>query len=151
MTEQQKVEILLVEDDADEAELALRSLRKNNVANEIVHIEDGEEALEFIFGTGRYAHLQSGMKPRLILLDINLPKVSGIEILRQIKSNPQTQMIPVVMLTSSKEEKDIVESYKLGANSYIVKPVNFESFSKAITELRMYWLLLNQPPVIREK
>ena len=110
-------------------------------------LDDGAEALDYIFCKGKYADKPKSVQPKLILLDINLPRVNGIEILRQIKAHEETKMIPVVILTSSKEEKDIVESYKVGANSYIVKPVNFESFSKAITDLKMYWLVLNQPPV----
>ena len=145
--EQYRVEILLIEDNPDEAELAIRSLKKNNIANDLVLLDDGAEALDYIFCRGKYSDKSKSVQPKLILLDINLPRVSGIEILRQIKAHDDTKMIPVVILTSSKAEKDIMESYKLGANSYIVKPVNFESFSKAITELKMYWLVLNQPPV----
>lgn len=141
-----RVEILLIEDNPYEAELALRSLKKNNIANSIVHIDDGAEALEYIFCKGKYAGNNSLHSPKLILLDLNLPKVDGLEILKQIKSDEQTCMIPVVVLTSSKEERDIVDSYKLGVNSYIVKPVNFESFSKAMSDLKMYWLVLNQWP-----
>lgn len=145
--EQYRVEILLIEDNPDEAALAIRSLKKNNIVNDLVLLDDGAEALDYIFCRAKYANKPKSVQPKLILLDINLPRVSGIEILRQIKAHDDTKMIPVVILTSSKEEKDIVESYKLGVNSYIVKPVNFESFSKAIAELKMYWLVLNQPPV----
>ncbi len=143
----QQVDILLIEDNPDEAELAIRSLKKSNLANNLVHIDDGAEALDFIFAKGKYAGNTAQSRPRLILLDLNLPKIGGLEILKQIKANDHTRMIPVVVLTSSQEQRDVIESYKLGVNSYIVKPVNFESFSRAISELKMYWLVLNQPPV----
>lgn len=138
------VEILLIEDNQYEAELAIRSLQKQNLANKLVHVEDGEEALDIIFSRGQYAQHNGPLQPKLILLDLKLPKVDGLEILRQLKADEQTKLIPVVVLTSSQEEKDIVESYRLGVNSYIVKPVNFESFTKAIAEVGLYWVLLNQ-------
>ena len=141
-----EVEILLIEDNIHEAELAIRSLKKNNLASRLKHIDDGAEALDFIFCTGRYEGRAMPFNPKLILLDLKLPKVDGLEILRRLKASPTTHLIPIVVLTSSKEEKDIIESYKLGVNSYIVKPMNFESFSKAIQELGIYWLLLNQHP-----
>lgn len=144
--ENSKIEILLIEDNLYEAELAIRSLRKNNIANNVVHIDDGQEALDYIFNREKYEGNNAQYTPRLILLDLNLPKVGGLEILKQIKSDENTKMTPVVVLTSSKEERDIVDSYRLGVNSYIVKPVNFESFSKAMAELKIYWLLLNQWP-----
>lgn len=144
---EQKVDLLLVEDNADEAELTIRSLRKHNLANHLVHIDDGEKALDFIFSRGEYIDNTTAMRPRLILLDLNLPKVDGLEILKQVKSNENTKTIPVVVLTSSKEERDIIESYKLGVNGYIVKPVDFNSFTKAVAEIGMYWLVLNEPPV----
>lgn len=140
------VEIILIEDNPDEAELAIRALKKNNLANNLIHIDDGSEAINFIFSKEKYAARLSLPKPKLILLDLKLPKVDGLEILRQIKNDEETKSIPVVVLTSSKEEKDIIESYKLGVNSYIVKPVNFETFSQAIANLGFYWLLLNQSP-----
>jgi len=143
----QQIDILLIEDNPDEAELAIWNLKKNNLVNNLIHIDDGAEALDYIFSKGKYIANTKSPHPKLILLDLNLPKVSGLEILKQIKTNEHTKMIPVVVLTSSKEEKDIIESYKLGVNSYIVKPVNFESFSEAMTGLKMYWLLLNQPPI----
>jgi len=143
----EKIEILLIEDNADEAELTIHSLRKNNLANHLVHIDDGEEALDFIFSKGKYIENNNVSLPKLILLDLKLPKVEGLEILRQLKADPKTKLIPVVVLTSSREEGDIIESYKLGVNSYIVKPVNFESFSKVIAELGMYWLIFNQNPI----
>jgi len=142
---EQQIEILLIEDNPFEAELTIRNLKKHNLANKLLHIDDGAEALDFIFSNGKYAG--NGIQtPKLILLDLKLPKVDGLEILRQIKNNPSTRMIPVVVLTSSKEERDIVESFKLGVNSYIVKPVDFESFSKSVAELGMYWMILNQVP-----
>jgi len=142
-----KIEILLVEDNADEAELTIRSLRKNNLANHLVHLDDGEETLDFIFSRGKYDGQAGGGFPKLILLDLKLPKIDGLEIIRQLKSDPQTRRIPIVVLTSSREENDIIESYHLGVNSYIIKPVNFESFAKVISDLGMYWLILNQSPV----
>jgi len=144
--EQNQVEILLIEDNHQEAELTIRSLKKNNLANRLMHIDDGEEALDFIFSRGKYVSNRELLNPKLILLDLKLPKVEGLEILRQIKSDDRTKTIPVVILTSSKEEKDIIESYKLGVNSYIVKPVSFESFSNSVSELGLYWLILNQGP-----
>ena len=142
------IEILLVEDNPNDVKLTLHALKKNNIANRIEIVRDGAEALEFIFATGAYADRQNAENPRVILLDLKLPKVDGLEVLRQIKSDPRTRAIPVVVLTSSREERDIVESYNLGVNSYIVKPVDFEQFTEAVHTLGLYWLLLNQPPVI---
>jgi len=141
---EQPVEILLIEDNPDEAQLTIRSLKGHNLANRLMHIDDGEEALEFIFSTGKYADNKLPFNPKLILLDLKLPKIDGLEILKRLKADERTKLLPVAVLTSSKEERDIIESYKLGVNSYIVKPVNFETFSKAVLELGMYWLLLNQ-------
>jgi two-component system response regulator len=146
MTITNEIEILLVEDNPNDVELTLRALKKNNLTNRVHVVKDGAEALEYIFANGAYAHRKIEDHPRVILLDLKLPKVDGLEVLRKIKSDERTKVIPVVMLTSSKEERDLVESYKLGANSYITKPVDFESFVKAISELGLYWLLLNQPP-----
>ncbi len=140
------IEILLIEDNPHEAELTIRALKRQNLVNKLVHIDDGAEALDFIFSKGKYKANGKVQKPKLILLDLKLPKVDGLEILRQIKADDRTRQIPVVVLTSSKEEKDIVETYKLGVNSYITKPVNFESFSKAIVEVGLYWMLLNESP-----
>jgi two-component system, response regulator len=140
-----EIEILLVEDNQNDVELTLRALKKNNLANKVHVVKDGTEALEYIFANGAYAHRKIEDHPRVILLDLKLPKVDGLEVLHQIKSDERTKMIPVVVLTSSKEERDLVESYRLGANSYITKPVDFESFVKAVSELGLYWLLLNQP------
>ena len=141
------VDILLVEDNADDAELTIHQLKKHNMANNLVHVSDGEEALEFIFATGKYAGQEAIVNsPKLVLLDIKMPKVNGIEVLEKLKSDERTRRIPVVILTSSKEDPDIKECYDLGANSYIVKPVNFEGFAQAIMNLGFYWLLLNQRP-----
>lgn len=141
------VEVLLVEDNLNDAELTIRELKKHNMANKLVHVKDGEEALAFIFATGKFAGTRDvTYPPKVILLDIQMPKVNGIEVLQKIKSDPQTRTAPVVMLTSSKEDPDIQKCYDLGANSYIVKPVNFEGFAEAIRNLGFYWLLLNQPP-----
>ena len=148
MSETNAVEILIVEDTDQDLQLALRALRKANITNRIQIARDGEEALEFLFCEGSYADRKIENSPRVILLDLKLPKIDGLEVLQRIKADPRTQAIPVVVLTSSKEQRDVVESYKFGVNSYIVKPVNFESFLKAVQELGMYWLLLNQPPKI---
>jgi two-component system response regulator len=144
--EQQQIEILLVEDNPYEAELTIRNLKKHHLANKLLHLDDGAEALDFIFSEGKYKTNGVVQTPKLILLDLKLPKVDGLEILRRIKADPATKMIPVVVLTSSNQEKDIIESYKLGVNSYIVKPVDFDAFSKAVAELGMYWVLLNKDP-----
>jgi two-component system response regulator len=139
------VEILLVEDNPDDVELALHALKKNNFSNRIHVVRDGVEALDFIFATGSYEGRDLHAVPRLILLDLKLPRVDGLEVLRRVKADPRTRTIPVVVLTSSREERDIVESYQLGVNSYIVKPVDFQQFTEAVRELGLYWLLLNQP------
>jgi two-component system, response regulator len=140
MEHQNAVEILLIEDNPDDAGLAIRALKKYNLANHLLHLHDGEEALKFIFSENLTTI------PKIILLDLKMPKVDGIEVLRRIKSDEHKKIIPVVVLTSSKEERDIVESYKLGVNAYIVKPVDFDKFVKAIAEIGFFWLLLNQPP-----
>ncbi len=140
------VEILIVEDNPNDAEMALRALKKNNLANNVLIVEDGEEALDFIFTKGKYSGKEKDSRPKIILLDLKLPKVDGLEVLREIKGNEETKIIPVVILTSSKEESDLVESYKLGVNSYIVKPVDFDKFVSAVRDLGLYWLLLNQRP-----
>jgi CheY-like chemotaxis protein len=141
-----EVEILLVEDNPNDAELALRSLKKHNLANKILWVKDGAEALDFIFHTGVYADRTGNNIPKVVLLDLKLPKIDGLEVLRRIKSDEKKKVIPVVVLTSSQEEQDRVESYKLGVNSYIVKPVEFEKFVSAIEKLGLYWMLLNKPP-----
>ena len=140
-----EVEILLVEDNINDAELVIRSLRKVNLANNLIHLKDGVEALEFLFPKEDFTSVAEQL-PKVILLDIKMPRVDGIEVLRKIKSHEFTKFIPVVIMTSSKEEQDIVKSYELGVNSYIVKPVEFNSFAKAVSELGMYWMLINQPP-----
>lgn len=145
MPEFEKVEILLVEDNATDAELTLRALRKLNLANNMTWLKNGAEALDFLFGAGAYASRKND-HPKLILLDLKLPKVDGIEVLRRIKSDERTKMIPVVMLTSSAEERDIVESYRLGVNSYIVKPVDFEQFGETVAKAGLYWMLMNKTP-----
>ena len=143
---EKEVEILLVEDNPHDAELTLRALKQRNLANHVVWIKDGAEALDYIFGAIRHAPEVLKHTPRVILLDLKLPKVDGLEILHRLKGDERTNIIPVVVLTSSREERDIVESYRLGVNSYVVKPVNFENFSAAVAQLGLYWLLLNQPP-----
>jgi two-component system, response regulator len=144
------VEILLVEDNPNDVELTLHVFRKNRISNHIYVVRDGAEALEFIFCTGVYAtrHIEDHL--RVILLDLKLPFVDGLEVLRQIKADPRTQTIPVVVLTSSREESDIIRSYQLGVNSYIVKPVDFEQFNESVKNLGLYWFLLNQPPITPE-
>ncbi|MBI3921708.1 MAG: response regulator [Armatimonadetes bacterium] len=146
MNMEHEVEILLVEDNPDDAELAVRALKKNNLANHLFHVSDGEEALDFLFARGAFSERTVENGPKVIVLDLKLPKVDGLEVLRALKSDPRTRIIPVVVLTSSKEENDIVESYELGVNSYIVKPVDFDKFVVAVRDLGMYWVLLNQPP-----
>ena len=146
MSDTNAVEILIVEDTPEDVELALRALRKANLTNKIQIVRDGAEAMEFIFAEGKYSGRKIEDGPKVVLLDLKLPKIDGMEVLRRIKSDPRTKTIPVVVLTSSKEQKDVVESYQLGVNSYIVKPVNFERFAAAVQDLGMYWLLLNQPP-----
>jgi CheY-like chemotaxis protein len=140
------VEILLVEDNPADVELTLRALKKNNIANKVQIAEDGEVALDFLFGRGQFSSRNTDNKPKVVLLDLKLPKVDGLEVLRNLKSNPKTQTIPVVVLTTSKQESDIIESYRLGVNSYIVKPVDFEKFVESVRDLGLYWLLINQTP-----
>ena len=146
MNEPSPIEILLVEDNPQDLELALRALRKGNLTNRIHVARDGVEALEFIFCEGQFAGRKMDDKPKVILLDLKLPKVDGLEVLRRVKSDERCKSIPVVVLTSSRENSDVEASYRLGANSYIVKPVNFDRFVTAVQELGMYWLLINQPP-----
>ena len=140
------VDILMVEDNRDDEQLALRALGKHHLANKIHVVRDGQEALDYVFCSGRYADRRISDHPHVILLDIKLPLIDGIEVLRRIKADERTKTIPVVMLTSSHEERDLVESYRLGVNSYIVKPVDFDQFTEAARALGMYWLLLNRPP-----
>lgn len=138
--------ILLVEDNADDEALTLRAFKKNNMANEVVVARDGVEALDYLFGTGAYAGRDLSQLPQLVLLDLNLPRLGGLEVLRRIRSEPTTQILPVVVLTSSKEQRDVVESYRLGANSYVRKPVDFVEFLEAARQLGLYWLVVNEPP-----
>ncbi|TAH42321.1 MAG: response regulator [Bacteroidetes bacterium] len=140
-----EIEILLIEDNMNDAEMAIRALRKGNIANKVFHLKDGALAMQFLFGTGLYEGRNINEKPKVILLDLKMPKVNGMEVLKQIKSNDLTKKIPVVILTSSKENPDVEKCYDLGANSYIVKPVEFDSFSKAVAEVGLYWLLYNHP------
>lgn len=139
-----EVEILLVEDNMEDAELTIYSLKKINLANNLHHVLDGSEALEFIFAQGQYSERAGQKKPKVILLDIKMPKIDGIQVLKQLKSNIATKAIPVVIMTSSKEEQDVITSYNLGVNSYIVKPINIEGFVKAVSQLGLYWLIINQ-------
>jgi len=146
MTERQ-IEILLVEDNPEDLELTLHALRKENLANNIHIVRDGAEALDFLFCDGAYSRRSFERPPRLVLLDLKLPKIDGMEVLKRLKSDPRTRTIPVVILTSSKEDRDLVQSYGNGANSYIQKPVDFEQFRDTVKKAGFYWLLINQPPV----
>ena len=137
--ENNALEILLIEDNPDDAELTIRALKKHKLANNLMHLKDGEDAVNFLFS-------RRSPIPKMILLDLKMPKIDGIEILKKLKTHPEKKIIPVVVLTSSKEEKDIVESYRLGVNAYIVKPVDFEKFVSAVTEIGLFWLVLNQSP-----
>ncbi|MBN1136894.1 MAG: response regulator [Anaerolineae bacterium] len=138
--------ILLVEDNPDDEMLTLRALKKNNILNEVVVVRDGVQALDYLFGTGAHAGRDLSTMPQLILLDLRLPRIEGLEVLRRLREDERTRLLPVVILTSSDEEQDIVGSYSLGANSYIRKPVDFAQFSKAVQQLGLYWLVLNQGP-----
>lgn len=140
------VEILLVEDNPTDAELCIRTLKKHNLANHLEWVKDGAEALDFLFARGAYAGRNGMAVPKLILLDLRLPKVDGLEVLRAVKSDERTRQIPVVVVTSSKEDRDVAECYRLGVNSYVSKPVAFDEFVKVVSELGMYWLLINHPP-----
>jgi CheY-like chemotaxis protein len=142
----EKKVILLVEDNPDDVDLTLRALRKGNILNELVVARDGVEALDYLFGTGAHADRDLSIMPTVILLDLKLPKIDGLEVLRRLRANERTKFLPVVILTSSKEEQDLIDGYKLGANSYIRKPVDFVQFSEAVRQLELYWLLLNEPP-----
>lgn len=146
MNQGNQVEILMVEDNPNDAELALRALKKNNITNSVVQVTDGEEALDFLFARGKFAGRTLENWPKVVLLDLKLPKVDGLELLRAMRADPRTKLIPVVVLTTSREESDIIESYRLGVNSYIVKPVDFDKFMDAVKDMGLYWLLLNQPP-----
>jgi len=141
--------ILLVEDNPDDVELTLRALRKNKIVNEVVVVHDGVEALDYLFGTGACAGHDTSLLPTVVLLDLKLPKIGGLEVLRRIRTDEKTKLLPVVILTSSKEEQDLINGYKLGANSYIRKPVDFTQFTQAVGHLGLYWLILNEPPPLK--
>ena len=142
----QPIEVLLVEDSPADAELTIHALRRNNLATRILHLQDGAEALEYLLGKGRYAGRDTMQTPKVVLLDLKLPRVDGLEVLRQVRANERTRFQPVVVLTSSAEERDMVESYRLGCNSYVRKPVDFDEFVGAARQLGLYWLLLNRCP-----
>jgi CheY-like chemotaxis protein len=142
------VEILLVEDNPDDVELTLHALRQEKLANAVEVARDGEEALDYIFCRGKHAGREFNLQPRVVLLDLKLPKVDGLEVLRILKGDPRTQAIPIVVLTSSREEKDMVNSYKLGVNAYIQKPVDFDKFRETVKSLGLFWLVVNQPPPV---
>lgn len=146
----QKV-ILLVEDNPNDEALTLRALRKHNIANEVFVVRDGAEALDYLFGTGAHAGRDVADVPAVILLDLKLPKIDGLEVLKRVRANGRTKMVPVVILTSSKEERDVLEGYASGANSYVRKPVEFTEFADAVCQLGLYWLVLNEPPPLTEK
>jgi two-component system response regulator len=141
------IELLLVEDSPRDAELTLLAFQDMRFANRVHLVRDGEEALEFVFATGRYAGRDVDNSPRVVLLDLKLPKVDGLEVLRRIRADPRTRTLPVVVLTSSNQERDVIEAYALGVNSYIVKPVDFDRFSQSIRDLGLYWMVLNEPPI----
>ena len=141
-----EIEILLVEDNPTDAELTMRALKRKNLMNKLVWVKDGAEALDFLFAKGEYSHRNVDDLPKLILLDLRMPKVDGLEVLNKIKEDEKTRKIPVVVLTSSKEDRDIVESYKLGVNSYVSKPVEFDEFIDAVSTMGFYWILINKPP-----
>jgi two-component system, response regulator len=138
--------ILLVEDNPDDELLTMRALRKNNVLNKVVVARDGVEALDYLFGTGRYSGRDTAVMPQLILLDLKLPKIDGLEVLKRLRADERTRLLPVVILTSSREEQDMLDGYGFGANSYVRKPVNFEQFVQAVEQLKLYWLILNEAP-----
>jgi len=143
--------ILLVEDDPDDEELAVMALRDSKILNEIVVAHDGVEALDYLFGTGQYAGRDPARLPTLVLLDLKLPKLNGLEVLQRLRADPRTRLLPVVVLTSSTEEEDVIASYQLGANSYVRKPVEFHRFAESVRQLGLYWLLLNQPPPLKQE
>jgi two-component system response regulator len=139
-----QIDILLVEDNPHEAKLTIMSLKENNLGTNLVHVDDGAEALDFLFARGAFAERQNQGNPKVVLLDLNLPKVGGLEVLRQMKLNDRTNKIPVVILSSSNQDKDVIEGYALGANSYVVKPMEFDAFTKAIGDIGSYWMMLNE-------
>jgi two-component system, response regulator len=141
-----EIEILLVEDNPGDAEMTIRALRKNNLANNLMHVKDGAQAIDFIFAQGEYANRTNKNLPKIVVLDLKMPKVNGMEVLRRIKNDERTRKMPVVVLTSSKEDPDVDECYRLGVNSYVVKPVEFDEFFKAVSDLGLYWMIVNQNP-----
>lgn len=141
------VDILLVEDNPTDAELCIRSLRKHNLANELLWVKDGAEALDFLFATGAYAHRNTAKQPKVILLDLKMPKVDGFEVITKVRSDGMTRLIPIVVLTSSKDAPEILECYKLGANAFVNKPVEFDEFARAVAGLGLFWLIINKPPI----
>jgi two-component system response regulator len=141
--------IMLVEDNPDDEELTLRALQKNNIKNEVIVARDGAEALDYLFGTGKYSRTDPNPLPQVVLLDLKLPKVDGLEVLRQVRADKRTKLLPVVILTSSNEEQDCMKGYDLGANSYVRKPVDFNKFIEAVRQLGLYWLVLNEPPPVQ--
>ena len=145
MGDLEQTEVLLVEDSAADAEMTLRALRRNNLANRVYWVKDGEQALQFMFRSGSFAE-RDAATPKLVMLDIKMPKVDGIEVLRRLKANDETRTVPVVVMTSSNEERDVVESYRLGVNSYIVKPVQFEAFLETVAKIGLYWVITNRVP-----
>lgn len=147
MIENNEIDILLVEDNPDDLELTLHALRREHLANNIFAVRDGEEAVEFLFCTGRFRHRNFAHPPRLVLLDLKLPKLTGLEVLKLVKQDPRTKTLPIIVLTSSKEERDLVASYNLGANSYIQKPVDFDSFREIVKSTGLYWMVINQRPL----
>ena len=144
MTDLNEIEILLVEDNPNDAEMTCEALKRHHLANRLHHVKDGAEALAFMFATGAYAARDVACSPKVVLLDLKLPKVDGLEVLKEVKSDERTRMTPVVVLTSSNEERDVLDSYRLGVNSYIVKPVDFEKFAESMRQLGLYWLLVNR-------
>ncbi len=141
--------ILLVEDNPDDEALTVRALKKHNIVNKIVVARDGVEALDYLFGTGPYAGRDMDVMPQVVLLDLKLPKLDGLEVLKRLRADPRTALLPIIILTSSKEEQDLINGYKMGANSYVRKPVDFEQFAKAIHQLKLYWLVINEPPPMK--
>lgn len=143
--------ILLVEDNPDDVTLTIRAFKKNNILNEVVVADDGVEALDYLFGAGKYAGRDAGILPAVVLLDLKLPNMNGMEVLQRLRADERTKLVPVVILTSSKEEQDVINGYKLGCNSYIRKPVDFNQFMDAVKQLGMYWLLINEPPPLKRR
>ncbi len=142
-----QVEILLVEDNATDAELCIRTLKKSNLANRLVWVKDGAEALDFLFARGAYAGRVASIRPKVVLLDLRLPKVDGLEVIRKVRADGALKLLPIVVLTSSKEDRDVAEAYKLGANAFVSKPVEFEEFATKVAQLGLFWLLINKPPL----